>query len=1000
MMIRITPLILFLFLVVPVFSQSSSELVDKYYLVKNYTTKDGLVNNEVIAIEQDKQGYIWFGTRVGISRFDGRAFNNKLIPAIYQNFSTASTLEKDNNGNLIATALMQGVFLEQNDGSFKHCADFPLRIGQNAYSSARCLPDGTILVGGGSSISKIVGDSIKDIDDFGGDFILFETLQLDKQQNIWFGGVKGAGILQLADTNSKLLFISELKNKWVWSILFDDQGNLHVASTQGYYRIEFEQPFRWGGKYRVVQPFEELKDVSVRNVYIDQEKNVWMCTMPDGVYRTKGDSITLHLTDKNGLASSSVLSMLQDHEGNYWFGTFNGLSKIENFENYSISSDGERFNEADCMRMDDFGRIWMCCRNSLGVYRDGSLSLLDKKGTPLGKGGVIDVVIDDKSTLWIVNDLGLFSLPLTKQLPELKKAKPEADFSGYDIRMIHSIRWDESGIWITTRNKIYLYQNKRLYPVRFNHADSSRMVPKSMQRDSWGNYWIGDFTYGLYRAKLEKAKDGSMMLNHVKVYRSQNADSSFVTIWIFQIKADNKSNTLWMASYYTGIYKLTLDSTGVKSYKLYSTRNGLSSNMVLGVSFDEEGRIWAASQQGMDVMKLVSGDSVQIDRLGQENGIEGQAYDFLQEKGKLYVLTDEGIFITKDHLFSDKKAVLPKVTISGFTVNGRPNSSFLNKANNIGLSHEENNVVIEFSAITFKNAESILYQYKLEGIDKNWSVLSARNFVEYPSLPPGNYTFKVRASRGDENFSDETTLSFRIYPVFYRTAWFYLLIGLGALGVFYWFYRYRIRQVIKMERLRTHIAADLHDDIGSTLSSISLMSEMARSKGQQAKLAEVLGKIGDNSREVLNSMDDIIWSVNPQDDSLSSLIVRLREYAIPVCESKGIDLCMDVEEVANSARLEMEERRNIFLIVKEAVNNAAKYSGCTMLSIRFTINYKHLEVSITDNGCGFDPQAPTSRNGVANMERRATLIGGQLTITSGKDAGTTILLKTKNHMLI
>jgi signal transduction histidine kinase len=313
--------------------------------------------------------------------------------------------------------------------------------------------------------------------------------------------------------------------------------------------------------------------------------------------------------------------------------------------------------------------------------------------------------------------------------------------------------------------------------------------------------------------------------------------------------------------------------------------------------------------------------------------------------------------------------------------------------------YSQNNLAIEYSAVTFKNADEIMYQYKLEGTNDDWSALSERDFMEYASLRPGKYTFKVRAAMlGTEaKVGEETTLTFRILPAFYQTVWFYSLIAIGILLLFYAFHKYRMQQAIKMERMRLRIASDLHDDIGSTLSSISMLSEIASQQEKEAVLVKALSKIGENSRDVLNSMDDIIWSVNPQNDLLSSLVVRLREYTLPVCKSKNILFSMHVEEVINTMKLGMDERRNIYLIVKEAINNAIKHSGCTQLSVAFILNHNQLEIKVSDNGCGFDPAIRGLRNGITNMERRAKQFGLEFVIKSEKNSGTHILLKTKNR---
>ena len=267
--------------------------------------------------------------------------------------------------------------------------------------------------------------------------------------------------------------------------------------------------------------------------------------------------------------------------------------------------------------------------------------------------------------------------------------------------------------------------------------------------------------------------------------------------------------------------------------------------------------------------------------------------------------------------------------------------------------------------------------------------------MEYASLKPGKYTFKVQAAMvgAQAEPGEVTSLGIHILPPYYQTIWFYLLITIVIVSLIYVFFKYRMNQVIKMERMRTHIATDLHDDIGSTLSSISIISEIASKQDTELELVKALSKIGSHSREILSSMDDIIWSINPINDSLFNLIVRLREYAIPVCEVKNIIFNMNINESIYDMKFEMDERKNIFLIVKEAVNNAVKHSGCSQLEVTFSLNQNHLEIKISDNGCGFDTTKRGRRNGVTNMERRAGQIKMSLKIKSQENTGTTITLR-------
>jgi len=968
-------------------AQTSITSPGKYYLFKNYTTQNGLINNGVQAMAQDRNGYIWIGSDLGLTRFDGKSFYHKAIPEIYDNTSTVRYIETTPDGNIISTSLMQGVFVQQDNGQFKrYLRNGIVELGSNVFNVLKYCPDNTLLASESRTLYRIMGDSIHPIYDYGSAMGFFYTIDLDKENRIWFGGRLGLGMLQLEEQGYKPVFLPGLEGKFILKILFDEAGTLHVATSQGYYRIKW-QPDK---SYLIEQPFDEVKDNYIYHLYLDREHNLWIQTQTYGVFRTKGDEITLHLTYENGLLSSTVLCMMQDRENNYWFGTENGISMIENFDNYAIALNGVRFKEANGMTPDMYDRLWIYSRSQLHIYQDDRLIPVDLRGTPLEKVGVGQLFLFNDEMV-ISNQSGIYQLPVTKEAPDLRKIKKIADFQSHNITQQHSLRMDTTGIWITAQSKIYNYYDGRFLPVTFNHPDSSSRRPLLMKPDKYGYYWYGDVTNGLYRGVLSRPDKNTLLFDSLTVFRSLKADSAFITAWIYRMAFD-KDDNLWFSTLYTGVYKLSLDRDGVVSYKLYSTANGLLSNYVAGIECDEKGNMWFATQKGINILQYDSAGVETMDKLDVNEGIEGQVLSSLQMGDKLYLLTEEGVYITQNQLYKEKPEKAPDVFITNVLINGVADSRISANTNNIRLAPEQHNLTIEYSAITFRNADDIRYQYKLEGADDDWSALSERSFVEYASLRPGRYTFKVRAAMvsPQAEVGIETPLSFRVLAPYYQTIWFYLLITCGIASLLYTFHKYRLRQVIKMERMRTRIASDLHDDIGSTLSSISLISEMASRKDKESELARALNKIGIDSRDVLNSMDDIIWSVNPKNDSLSSLTVRLREYAIPLCESKNITFDMNVDEAVYALKLGMDERSNIFLIVKEAVNNAVKHSGCSLLSVAFILNHKLLEIKIKDDGCGFDPSLPRSRNGVTNMGRRAKQIGMDYNIKSEKNNGTEI----------
>ena len=974
-------------------AQTSLTSPGKYFLFKNYTTQNGLINNVVFSMAQDKYGYIWIGSELGLTRFDGKTFYHKAIPAIYDNSAFVKYIETTATGNIISTSLMQGVFVQQDDGRFKqYLRKGYVELGQNVFNSVKYCPDGRILINTTNAICLITPDSIQELYNAGNGGAIFRTMDVDKDNRIWFGGRLGLGFLQLSGTEYETVFIPEFNDKYVVKILFDNSGTLHVGTSLGYYKINRRQLSRRDCDYIIEQPFPQIKDNYINHIYLDKERNLWISTSAYGVFRTKGDAVTLHLTQENGLVSSTVECMMQDREGNYWFGTNSGISMTGNFDNYAIAQSGVRLKGAHGMARDIYNRIWIYSWSRLYLFSDDQLIPVNLSGTPIERSGIFQVEIFN-SELIISNQSGLYKMPITKAFPDLRKIRKIADFPATNRYNLRSLVADSTGIWIGTERKLYNYRNRQFLPVTFNYYDTISLRPNKMLQDKYGYYWYGDYTFGLYRGSLSQPDKNTLLFDNITVFKSEKVDSAFVTVWISDLNFD-KAGNLWFATKYTGVYKLTIDGDGVVSDKLYSTANGLLSNDVSNIFCDNEGRMWFMTQKGINILKYDSADVETMDKLNINEGIEGAAIWLEQAGDRLFLLTEEGVFITQNQPFKEKSEKAPKVFITNLLINGVANSEFSANSNNIHLAHGQNNLTIEYSAITFTNTADIRYQYKLEGADNDWNVLSERGFVEYASLRPGRYTFKVRAAMLGIEPGEETSLSFRISPAYYQSVWFYLLIAITVFALLYTFHKFRMRQVIKMERMRMRIASDLHDDIGSTLSSISMLSEMASRQDKEAILVKALNKIGENSRNVLNSMDDIIWSVNPQNDSLSNLVVRLREYAISVCESKNILFLMNVDEVINNMKLDPNERRNIFLIVKEAINNAVKHSECTRLSVAFTLNRKQLEIKVSDNGCGFDPSIRGVRNGIANMERRAKQTGLELSIKSEQNNGTILSLKT------
>ena len=296
--------------------------------------------------------------------------------------------------------------------------------------------------------------------------------------------------------------------------------------------------------------------------------------------------------------------------------------------------------------------------------------------------------------------------------------------------------------------------------------------------------------------------------------------------------------------------------------------------------------------------------------------------------------------------------------------------------------------------------EKLTYVYKLEGVDRDWIYVNLPQRVKYSLLPPGEYEFTVRVKNGEGIYSkNNTRLVIVVKPPFWKTYWFFLIVVLSIAGFLYYLHQMRLKRLLHVEQLRSKLARDLHDDMGSTLSTINILSSMAL---QQHNLDEKTSKnfmtrISESTSQMMESMDDIIWSINPLNDSMGKVLARMKQVAGTVLEAQGIEYGFEAEEMVKTLIFTMEWRREIFLIYKEAINNIVKYAQCTAVKVTLKKDNNSFVLVIQDDGVGFDANykketLPTRGNGFINMHKRAQAMRGDLQICSAKNSGTQITL--------
>ncbi len=334
--------------------------------------------------------------------------------------------------------------------------------------------------------------------------------------------------------------------------------------------------------------------------------------------------------------------------------------------------------------------------------------------------------------------------------------------------------------------------------------------------------------------------------------------------------------------------------------------------------------------------------------------------------------------------------------IEGVRVNNQPvlrDFPAQKNARKLTFSHSDNSINIAFTAFLFNDPDHINFRYRLIGADPGWQYTEDQRSANYAQLSPGTYTFYVQCGNKNGIWNNHlASVNFVIQAPYWETWWFRTLVTLLiALGL-YRLYRYRIKNILAIQKIRERIASDFHDDIGAALSSISIFSEVADTQLEEKlpheQTREIIGHISFHSHAMLEAMDDIIWAVNPRNDHFNDLAVRMREFAIPLLEARNIDFDIDIQGDILNTRVEMEARKNIFMIFKECINNILKHSGCSAMKVSVKKLNDQLELVISDNGKGFDIAAPNTRNGLKNIQKRADEINGTITTTTQPGKGT------------
>ncbi len=527
------------------------------------------------------------------------------------------------------------------------------------------------------------------------------------------------------------------------------------------------------------------------------------------------------------------------------------------------------------------------------------------------------------------------------------------------------------------------------FEYNFPDANDSTAIPSRtsfvVSEDAEGNIWAGTEN-GLckYNEQTKKWK---------RYFNIPGNENSLHNNNVRSLCLDKKGN-LWIGTNGGGLNRYNKEQD---NFTHFTKANGLPDDRIYTLVCDNNGMLWMGTNYGLCMFNPVN---FSCKNISEKDGIQNYEYNtgaaIKLKDGTLLIGGITGYNIIDPDKIENNKSI-PQVVISSFKV--------YDKETPIGdghltLNYDENRLSFEFAALSYYRNQKNRYAYMLEGVDRDWVFSDTRRYVSYSRLEHGNYTFKVKACNSDGIWNETgTQIQITITPPWWKQSWFVILCFTVGATIIYLIYKMRLNRKKQLEKVRARISRDLHDDMGSTLQSISVMSEIIRMKSTTDNKQEsipFIEKIGSASREMIDKMNDIVWAVNPQNDHFENIILHMRAFGGELLAGKDIALHFKTDIGLNNIKLSMEKRKSFFLVYKEALNNAFKYSGAKNVKVEITKINHTLKLVVEDDGVGFDmneDRLKTGGNGLKNMNTRAAELNGTISITSEPGYGTTVILK-------
>ncbi len=979
----------------PAATRASGQVTNPY-LIDTWTTDDGLPQNTVTSIIQTRDGYLWFGTRNGLVRFNGiqfTVFNEGNTPGL--NSSGIAKLFEDSQGGLWVGTEAAGVELIRQ-GQIES-----LGIGLGGFE--RRLASICEDVHGAVWLYTMDGQLWRYANGRYQVFVADRNLTNDCRVIISEqAGRVWVGAKQRQDAITPGLDPGSLKLPVEESIAVANLDYLLASKRGGYWRLANGHIWRCKSN-------RDIQEVGTyqRNIWLnpitaaceDAEGNLVIGTPGDGIFWFGADGKRMRLSTDEGLSNNVVLALFADQEGSIWVGTDGGgLNRVKRlvFEVLDVAQNSAA-KSIQSVCEDAEGGLWLGSNGGGVAYRKGSI--LERYIPEPGLASYVwSVFVDQQQRVWAGTWGGLFQWVNGKF-----QRVAAADSIHWRIHAIHQDR--KGQMWLGLREGLVRW-NERDWKLFTTKDGLSANDVQAIADDRQGNLWVGTAGGGLNRLR-----DGQSVVFHKKDgVPGEDISALYV----------DADDVLWIGTFGGGLGRFHHGH-----WARFTTHEGLTSDSINYLVEDRQGYFWIGSFTGiMRVRKQElhdyarnSTNSINCRAYGKSDGLlmqectsGSQPSGCLARDGRIWLPTTKGV-VSVDPLQLSRNTNPPPVIIETVLIDGQPqgtNALLTGWAQKVVVPAGKEHLEIHYASLNLGAAERSRFKYRLEGHETRWIEAYHNRVAHYTKLPPGHYRFQVRACNEDGVWNTSGSgFDCLVETPLWRTGWFLSALTAGLLGCVITAVHYYSTQKIQrelervahreaLEKERSRIAQDIHDQLGANLTTVSLLTELLESdKDQPAEVQAHARQISQTARDTTRVLDEIVWAVNPSNDTLEGLITYMCKYAQDFLSTAGLRYRLDVPAQLPATGVPPEFRHHFFLTFKESLTNVVRHAAATSVLVRLRLESATFILEVEDDGrglAGWDEKAAQTRNGLRNMRKRMESMGGSFAFGPAPTGGALVRL--------